>query len=146
VGGTLNGGGTYPYGDTATLSVTLNPGYALNVWRDETFNAIGNTTPLKYVVTKDSYITATLTTDASSNEQPLSGVRMKAYPNPVSSGDVLYVEGLSSGVAILYDFTGKAVLKTNDSPISLAGISQGIYLLRVTFANGTAAAEKIIVQ
>ncbi|MDR0763328.1 MAG: T9SS type A sorting domain-containing protein, partial [Bacteroidales bacterium] len=149
-GGTLNGGGMYSYGDTATLSVTLNSGYTLNVWRDETFANISDALSFKYVVTKDSYITAALVKDASANE-PVSGVggvRIKVYPNPVSSGDVFNVDVLDGGGATLtlYDLTGRQVLKTNSNPISVAGVPQGIYLLRVVFSNGAVASEKLIVR
>lgn len=147
-GGTLNGGGQYFYGDTATLSVTLNYGYALDVWRDEKFFTIGNTTSIKYVVTKNSDITAALK-DALANEpiSDLDGARVKVYPNPVSAGDVLYVDGLESGAtAALYDFTGKVMLKTDRNPISVAGISRGMYLLRLTFSDGTCAVGKIVVR
>jgi hypothetical protein len=143
-GGTLNGGGVYTYGDTATLSITLNPGYVLNEWRDELFKIVANTASFKYAVTRDSYITAALNALATEPFSDFDAVRV--YPNPVSAGGVLYVDGLENGVAMLYDFTGKVMLKTNRNPIQIKDIPQGIYLLRITLSNGAVVTEKVIVR
>lgn len=71
---------------------------------------------------------------------------VKVYPIPTSS--TLHIEGVSDGVSIaLYDLTGRRVMQrsfTNEIPVSQ--LSEGLYLLHITTANGNAITKKIIVK
>jgi uncharacterized repeat protein (TIGR02543 family) len=62
-GGGVAGGGTYPYGSTATLTATNNPGYVFTQWNDgssagtRTVNVIGEATYTAYFTMGDYTVT-----------------------------------------------------------------------------------------
>jgi hypothetical protein len=141
-GGVLNGGGYYSYGDTATISVSLNPGYSLQEWLNKDFIGIGNETSLQYIVTGDNYITAMLKKEASSEDVSL-GERVSIYPNPVSS--LLYIDGALVSVGV-FDFTGKEVMRSGSSPVDVSSLKAGVYVLRIEFSDGAVLTKKIVIN
>jgi hypothetical protein len=141
-GGVLNGSGKYSYGDTATLSVSLKPGYTFRDWLDKDFVGVGNETTIKYIVKGDNYITARLIKETSTEDVSF-GERVSIYPNPVSS--LLYIDGafVSAGV---FDFTGKEVMRSGSSPINVSSLKAGVYVLRIEFSDGAVLIKKLVIS
>ena len=71
---------------------------------------------------------------------------LRLYPNPAS--DVLHIEGAGQGGTVtLFDLTGRKVIETALAPeIALTGLSDGLYLVRVTTADGQTIHQKINVR
>lgn len=82
----------------------------------------------------------------SSGNQEIQG--FKLYPNPVTNGKITIStqKNLTKQIAI-YDILGKQVLsqKITSNQLSVASLSKGVYLLKVTEENKTTV-RKLIVQ
>ncbi len=67
------------------------------------------------------------------------------YPNPAST--ILHLEGVDKGSIIaLYDLTGRQVAQaTSANEISVSHLNSGLYLLRITTAEGQVITQKITV-
>jgi hypothetical protein len=72
--------------------------------------------------------------------------QVNVYPNPASS--TLHIEGMSDGTSIaLYDITGRKVMQTSFADeIPVSQLSNGLYLLNITTADGTVISKKIMVR
>jgi hypothetical protein len=76
----------------------------------------------------------------------------KIYPNPAD--EVLYVELSGAGVqsVVLYDLQGRAITGVCDTPqqgitaINVRNVPAGVYILRVTDANGREHHQKVVVK
>ena len=67
------------------------------------------------------------------------------YPNPAS--DIVRVEGITAAEVQVYNALGQMVKTVRDSnEISVAGLSEGVYLLRITDADGKVYMNKITVR
>jgi hypothetical protein len=77
----------------------------------------------------DMTITIGQTVSIHSTEQNATDINV--YPNPATT--ILYVSG-STGIAYLYNLTGKLVLSqdlSQSASINISGLSNGVYLLKV---------------
>lgn len=77
---------------------------------------------------------------------------LKVYPNPLVSGNDLFVKFNTSVSATLnlYDITGKSVIKDQTSnsmvkPMSLVNLPNGVYLLKISIDN-LAITKKVVVM
>lgn len=68
------------------------------------------------------------------------------YPNPASS--TIHIDGVSNGTAIaVYDVTGRKVMhETFTKELSVSHLSNGLYLLNITTADGIVISKKIMVN
>lgn len=72
--------------------------------------------------------------------------QINIYPNPAST--TLHIEGVSNGTSIaVYDVTGRKVMhEAFTDKLSLQQLSNGLYLLNITTADGTVISKKITVN
>lgn len=75
-----------------------------------------------------------------------SETTLRLYPNPAS--EVLHIEGVAQGRSVtLFDLTGRKVVETAFAPeISLNGLPDGLYLVRIITADGKAMHQKISIR
>ena len=79
-----------------------------------------------------------LSQDEISNES-----NFKIYPNPVNN--ILYINSANEINSIVYDITGKEVLKSNSKNINLEELSKGIYIIKIRdLTNSISQSMKII--
>ncbi|MBE0676197.1 MAG: T9SS type A sorting domain-containing protein [Bacteroidales bacterium] len=67
------------------------------------------------------------------------------YPNPVRAGEQVSLSNDARQVT-LYDFGGRRVLSQNTSVINTAGLSKGIYIVRINTWDGGVQIQKLIVN
>ena len=79
-------------------------------------------------------------------EENLLVDQVTVYPNPATTD--IHISGVDGGETItLYDMMGRKVLQKSFSPtLSIAGLSNGIYLLHITTAEGKVITQKITVR
>ena len=152
--GHVTGGGTYYYGDIATLLATPYDGYDFIEWSDG-----NNTNPRDITVTSDTTIVAQfqLIEDSVSIDDPQcisSNSHLRIYPNPASGAITISVAGISGIVRIqIFDLKGAEVMRENidcndncEKSIGIKGLSAGTYIVRVTSESINPMIRKLIVK
>ncbi len=73
---------------------------------------------------------------------------INVYPNPAD--ETLYISLLSTRYAIqnifITDISGKKILQTTQTELSVAHLASGLYFVRVELRNGQSAVWKVIIQ
>lgn len=72
---------------------------------------------------------------------------LRVYPNPAS--DLLFVEqkgGAEVSHIVLHDMQGRAVGESDRSPVGIGHLPSGLYLVRVTDADGREYTRKVVVR
>ena len=131
-GGTVIGGGTYYYGDEATLKVETNEDYIFQNWTENGV-VVSEEQAYTFTVTGDRNLVANLLHVEGVGEQ--AGVVISLYPNPVS--DKLTVEANEAiGHLEVFSITGALVYSQRDCSdkveINTADLPAGIYFIRMT--------------
>jgi hypothetical protein len=136
-GGVAMGGGSYFYGEEATLKVELNENYTFQNWTE---NGIVVSEEQEYVftVTGNRNLVANLQYVDGVGEQANIGFNL--YPNPVS--DKLIVEAVSDIDCLeIYNLLGTKVCSLcncgNMVEIQAAALPAGTYIIRMTTQNAT---------
>lgn len=133
--GSVEGAGTYHYGDVVTISATSNDGYYFESWTREDGVAI---TEAEYSFT----IVADVTLTANFHKIGIQGVDqadVKVYAN----GDVIYVNGAESQTVRVYDAVGRMVSSTvaGSESIQLHMQTSGVYMVQV----GNSRAQRVMI-
>ncbi|MDE7102782.1 MAG: T9SS type A sorting domain-containing protein, partial [Bacteroidales bacterium] len=136
-GGVATGAGSYRFGDTVQIAVSMQPGYTFMDWTDNAFNVVSTETSFTHIVTGNESFTATV---KAGNETALTGDgHLNVYPNPAT--EYLYFEAEADLKRIsLIDTRGRllrqtdvngrqAVLRTSDCPA-------GLHFYRVEWQDG----------
>jgi hypothetical protein len=154
--GQVTGGGTYYYGDIATLIATPNDGYDFIEWSDG-----NNINPRSLTVTRDTNLVAhfqliedTVVVGIDDPQLISSKSHLRIYPNPASGAITISVAGIKGNVCIqILDLRGGEVTKeTIDCPadceksIDIKGLSAGAYIVRVTSESINPMIRKLIVK
>lgn len=154
--GHVTGGGTYYYGDVATLAATPNDGYDFIEWSDG-----NNINPRSLTVTRDTNLVAhfqliedTVVVGIDDPQLKSSKSHLRIYPNPASGAITISVVGIKGNVCIqILDLRGGEVTKeTIDCPadceksIDIKGLSAGAYIVRVTSESINPMIRKLIVK
>lgn len=145
-GGTVTGGGTYHYMDTATLQAIPNSGYTFTGWHD------GNTSnPRQVVVTSNTTYSANFAATQSIDE--VADAAIKLSPNPATDYVTLSLAGVSGEVSVaVIDINGKNVFTQSGVSVSDNGASlkldvsslpAGSYFVRIG-GNGFNTVKKFI--
>ena len=135
----IDGVGTLANPVTLNGTTTDNLVEALNLWIAEqehpelyrTWTMVTDTVP----VFGDYYI------GLAENETPAN--KVKVYPNP-ASGHVS-IQGAEATEVKVYNTLGQCENTVqNTNPVSLEGLPQGIYLLRITTKDGSVFSDKVV--
>ena len=137
-GGVATGAGTYRFGDTVQVAVSMQPGYTFMDWTDNAFNVVSTETSFIHIVSGNEAFTATVK-DHTANETDLPRETLNVYPNPAT--EYLYFEAETAMRRItLLDTRGRrlrqvdvnameAVLRIDDCPA-------GLHFYRVEWQDG----------
>ena len=76
--------------------------------------------------------------------------QLTVYPNPATDHITVSFPGLQNGNLFIYNIVGEQImsreLATESSRISVANLSKGIYMVRVTDDNGIVGTKKLIIR
>jgi hypothetical protein len=81
----------------------------------------------------------------SNNKSTIAG--LKIYPNPAKNTLFVTSNSFTAKTVELYDVVGKLALKTTttNTPINLAGLTSGVYVIKVT-EEGKTATRKLVIE
>ena len=81
----------------------------------------------------------------SVKELPQEAVKALVYPNPAS--EVVRIEGIEAAKVQVYNALGQLVKTVrNSNEISVKGLPEGVYLLRITDADGKSHTARLVVK
>ena len=136
-GGTVNGAGTYNYGEEVTLTVTPNPNYVFNNWTENGI-VVCEEASYTFTVTGDRVLFANLTSHEGIGEQ--DGITVSMYPNPVSKKLEVEVNEPDAMLEI-FNLDGVLIYKVKNCPnktvIETSSWASGTYILRMTTKSST---------
>jgi len=109
-------------------------------------NAAGNPVLNSSVTVRGDWEIFTYTDLGVSTKSLSKAIEMKLYPNPVSSGDDVFIATNTETVAInVYNLNGALLIKSDSSRINTSNLSSGIYLVNIT-SNNSKKTIKLIVK
>jgi len=79
---------------------------------------------------------------------PVNGVeesflQIKVYPNPAS--EMVHIEGVEADEVMVYNALGQMVKTVQGSnAINVSGLAEGVYLLRITDAEGRSHTARVV--
>lgn len=136
-GGVATGAGSYRFGDTVQIAVSMQPGYTFMDWTDNAFNVVSTDTSFTHIVTGNESFTATV--KAGNETELTAGDRLDVYPNPATEylhfeaeTDLRRITLMDTRGSVLRqaDVNGRqAVLRTSDYP-------SGLHFYRVEWQDG----------
>ncbi len=144
-GGTISGAGPYYHGDTATLTIDLNPNYFFENWTENGI-VVSEDPSFSVVVTRDHAFEANLTYFDGVLET--DGNSVVIYPNPtqdkiwIASPEVISTYKIYNAIGLL---VGSAVVNTQRFEIDLENFLVGSYFIRLV-SNNSITTYKIIVK
>jgi len=161
-GGTVTGGGEYPYGASATISATANEEYKFLNW---TKYVLGNGTVVStepdytFVVTGGGNVGYVAYFEPKSKEElfiePIDPGAMMIYPNPTtgelrmdaSAGSTTNAELIINNVEI-FDLAGRKVyqqtINQSYGTLKLNELAQGAYILKVYLDQGDVVTWRVV--
>jgi hypothetical protein len=81
----------------------------------------------------------------SVDEEETSQVQVTCYPNPATT--MVTIDGLEAAEVQIYNAIGQLVETVrNSNEINVAGLAEGVYLVRITDAKGVSQTERITVK
>lgn len=81
----------------------------------------------------------------SVDEEETSQVQVTCYPNPATT--TVTIDGLEAEEVQVYNAIGQVVKRVrNSNEINVAGLAEGVYLVRITDAKGVSQTERITVK
>ena len=81
----------------------------------------------------------------SVDEQETSLVQVTCYPNPATT--MVTIDGLEAAEVQVYNAIGQLVKRVrNSNEINVAGLAEGVYLVRITDAKGVSQTERVTVR
>ena len=134
-GGEIIGGGTYPYGESVTLTATATEGYRFVNWtEDDVF--VSEDEAISFIALSDRRLVAHFqsTVGVEETEWP----EVSVYPNPVT--DKLYIEThCQSSRCEIYSITGALVYSRDDCAeqfeINVSDYAAGSYVIHLISDN-----------
>ena len=142
-GGTAIGSGTYHFGEFANLSATANENYQFVGWTNQDGDTISNEAEYAHMIARGGQITAHFASIEGVNET--TEIVITIWPNPASG--LVNIEGIEPAEVQVYNAVGQ-MMKTvkNSNEVSLEGLPQGVYLLRIRDKGGRDFMEKVAVK
>ena len=142
-GGTAIGSGTYHFGEFAHFSASANANYQFVGWTNQDGDTISNEAEYAHMIARGGQITAHFVSIEAVEET--EGKNFSLWPNPASQ--IVYIEGVEAKEVQVYNAQGqlvKIVCDANEIPV--AGLAEGVYLLRILDADGKVYTNKITIQ
>jgi len=132
-GGTVVGSGIYNFGEFAHLSASANANYQFVGWTNQDGDTISNEAEYAHMIARGGQITAHFVSIEAVEETEGNGFTL--WPNPTSGA--VQIEGVEAEEVWVYNALGQAVKRVrNSNEISVEGLSEGVYLVRILDAEG----------
>ena len=132
-GGTAIGSGTYHFGEFAHFSASANANYQFVGWTNQNGDTISNEAEYAHMIARGGQITAHFVSIEAVEET--EGTAFTLCPNPASG--VVRIEGVEADEVWFYNALGQVVKRVrNSNEISVEGLSEGVYLVRILDAEG----------
>ncbi len=129
LGGYTTGGGTYGYGQIATVNAFSNAGYSFNKWLENNLLASNNPV-ISFTVTSDRTLEAVFTSNAGVEEGLKSVITI--YPNPTNNFLTIEAEGITNETySISLMTTIGDLVKKQDAKVSTNQIKIQIDLMEL---------------
>ena len=142
-GGTAIGSGTYHFGEFANLSATANENYQFVGWTNQEGDTISNESEYAHMIARGGQITAHFVSIEAVDETEETALIL--WPNPASQ--MVYIEGVEAAEVQVYNALGRFVKTVRDAnEIPVTDLPQGVYLLRITDAEGRNFLAKVAVR
>jgi hypothetical protein len=139
-GGTAIGSGTYRFGEFANLSATANENYQFVGWTNQDGDTISNEAEYAHMIARGGQITAHFVSIEVVDETEETALIL--WPNPASQ--TVYIEGVEAKEVQVYNAHGQVVKIVRDTnEINVSVLPQGVYMLRITDAEGIVYTNKI---
>ena len=139
----INGSGTYNYGDEVTLTIVRNEDWAFQNWT-ENGEVVSEEMTYTFIVTSDRNLVANFLYTEGIGENSVSA---KVYPNPTQDEVMVESEGLSHvRIVNAYGQTVyNAKVEGNQVRIDLSQMVKGIYMMHIETYEGQVV-RKIVVE
>lgn len=136
-GGVVTGAGSYRFGDTVLISVSMQPGYTFQRWVDKDFKNVSDQPSFLHIVNGSNIFTASVQA-ANEVEAPV-GNRLNVYPNPAV--DRLHFESDADLRRItLFDASGRLLRQSavsgREATLYTADCPAGLHFYRVEWQDG----------
>ena len=142
-GGVSVGSGTYLFGERAHLSATANENYQFVGWTNQDGDTISTDPEYAHMVARGGQITAHFVSIEAVEET--EGAAFTLCPNPASG--VVRIEGVEADEVWFYNALGQVVKRVrNSNEVSLEGLVEGVYLVRIRDKEGRIFLEKVMVR
>ncbi len=142
-GGTAIGSGTYHFGEFAHFSASANANYQFVGWTNQDGDTISNEAEYAHMIARGGQITAHFVSIEAVEETEENGFTL--WPNPTSGA--VQIEGVEAEEVWVYNALGQLVKRVrNSNEVSLEGLVQGVYLVRIRDKEGGSFIEKLAVK
>lgn len=142
-GGVANGSGTYLFGERAHLMATANANYQFVGWTNQDGDTISNEAEYAHMIARGGQITAHFVSIEAVEET--EGKNFSLWPNPASG--VVRIEGVEAEEVLVYNALGQLVKTVqNANEINVSDLMEGMYLLRITAADGKCYTNRVAVR
>ena len=142
-GGTAIGSGTYHFGEFAHFSASANANYQFVGWTNQDGDTISNEAEYAHMIARGGQITAHFVSIEAVEETEGNGFTL--WPNPTSGA--VQIEGVEAEEVWVYNALGQLVKSVrNSNEVSLEGLVEGVYLVRIVDSEGKIFMEKVMVR
>ena len=142
-GGTAIGSGTYHFGEFAHFSASANANYQFVGWTNQNGDTISNEAEYAHMIARGGQITAHFVSIEAVDETEETALIL--WPNPASQ--TVYIEGVEAKEVLVYNALGQMVKTVRDAnEINVAGLAEGVYLVRIMDAEGMVYTSRITIQ
>jgi hypothetical protein len=139
-GGVANGSGTYLFGERAHLTATANENYLFVGWTNQDGDTISTDPEYAHMVARGGQITAHFVSIEAVEETENKAFTL--WPNPAFL--TVFIDGVEAAEVNVYNALGQVVKTVCDAnEISVEGLAEGVYLLRIMDAEGKVYTNKI---
>lgn len=124
----------YQKGELITWKAEPVEGCTFSGWKSNG-EWISTAKTLSFTITKDTMIEAVFEGEVSVPETDKKAEKVLLYPNPAHTQFTVQTNSPIRSITI-FDFSGRKVLKTENSTVDVSGIAQGIYIVEIQTSEG----------
>ena len=124
----------YQKGELITWKAEPVEGCTFSGWKSNG-EWISTAKTLSFTITKDTMIEAVFEGEVSVPETDKKAEKVLLYPNPAHTQFTVQTNSPIRSITI-FDFSGRKVLKTENSTVDVSGIAKGIYIVEIQTSEG----------
>lgn len=143
--GILSGSGSYFFGDTVSVSTTIESNYTFDEWVDDNAKTFGRTPTITFIVKDNTYLTALFSEKVDMEESKILPA-YRLYPNPFHNE--LYLQGEGFSRIEIYNLMGQKVLESflnsTKQSLDISHLHPGFFVYRLYGKDGSLQTGKLI--